>query len=386
MQYRPFGTLDWKASALGFGCMRLPTRGSEAAIDDPEATRMLRWAIDQGVNYLDTGYPYHHGASESLLGRALQEGYRQKVRLATKLPHWLVTSPTDFDRILGEQLAKLQTETIDFYLLHGLDKGGWHKLRDMGVMAWAEGRLAKGDIQRLGFSFHDTYDVFTEIIDAYEGWTLCQIQYNYMDIAEQAGSKGLAYAASKGLAVVVMEPLLGGRLASAPAPVQALWDRAQARRTPAEWGLQWVWNQPEVSVVLSGMSTMAQVQENVASAGRSGVGLLTEDELALVAQVREAYHELCPIPCTRCRYCMPCPNGVDIPGSFETFNTGRMFDQIETARREYAGVAEGQRASACIQCRQCEEKCPQQIPISEWMIHVHEVLGQGKSYEACILA
>jgi len=384
MQYRKFGKLDWKASVLGFGCMRFPTEGDHAHINEPEATRMVRWAIDHGVNYLDTAYPYHRGNSERFLGRALKDGYRGKVTLATKLPPGLINTSPDFDRILNEQLEKLQTERIDFYLLHGLNKDRWYKLRDLDVLEWAEGAIAEGRIGHLGFSFHDKYEVFREIVDAYEGWAFCQIQYNYMDVEEQAGSKGLKYAASKGLAVVIMEPIRGGRLANPPQSVGELWDTAKRKRTPADWALQWLWNQPEVSIALSGMSTMEQVKENVASADASGPGTLTEEELALVAKVREKYQELCPVPCTQCRYCMPCPNSVNIPRNFAIFNEGRMYNRLDAAGRAYEWLPGEERASACIQCQQCEELCPQQIPISEWLIHVHEVLGEGQPYEVCI--
>jgi predicted aldo/keto reductase-like oxidoreductase len=386
MLYRKFGRLDWEVSVLGFGCLRLPTEGGEdAVIDEAEATRMVRWAIDHGVNYVDTAYGYHGGNSERFVGRALKDGYREKVRLATKLPCWMVESYADFDRYLNEQLQKLQTDHIDFYLLHALGKDTWTKVRDLGVLRWVEEPLADGRIGHLGFSFHDSFEVFKEIVDAHDGWTFCQIQYNYMDVEEQAGTRGLKYAASKGLAMVIMEPIRGGRLANPPEPVQELWDKAPTKRTPADWALQWIWNHPEVSVALSGMSTMEQVQQNLASADASGPNTLTEEELDVIARVRERYQELCPIPCTRCRYCMPCPNGVDIPRNFEIFNEGRMYDQIGTAREQYAHLAEEKRASACIQCRQCEELCPQQIPISEWMPQVHEVLGEGQPYEACAL-
>ena len=365
--------------------MRLPTRESNEDIDEPEATRMVHYAIDHGVNYVDTAYPYHGGNSERFVGRALKGGYRQKVRLATKLPCWKVEAPEDFDKFLNEQLEKLQTEHIDFYLLHALNAKSWHKVRDLGATRWAEGAIADGRIGHLGFSFHDEYEVFQEIIDAYDGWTFCQIQHNYVDIENQAGTKGLQYAASKGLAVVVMEPILGGRLVNPPEPIEALWDSAAVKRAPADWALQWLWNQPEVSVALSGMSTMDHVTENVASAAASGVNTLTAEELALVDQVREKYRELCPIPCTKCGYCMPCPNGVDIPRNFEIYNEGVMYDKPDQARQSYKWLSEDKRASACIQCRECEEKCPQSIPISEWMPSVHEVLGEGKAYAECPL-
>jgi len=378
--------LDWEASVLGFGCLRFPTIGGDnAVIDEPEAARMVRWAIDHGVNYVDTAYPYHGGNSERFVGRALRDGYREKVRLATKLPCWRVESYQDFDRYLNEQLQRLQTDHIDFYLLHALGKDSWSKMRDLGVLRWIESPLADGRIGHLGFSFHDSYEVFTEIVDAHDGWTFCQIQYNYMDVEEQAGTRGLEYAASKGLALVIMEPIRGGRLANAPAPVHELWDTAPTKRTPADWALQWIWNHPDVSVALSGMSTMEQARQNVASADASGPNTLTEQELALIATVRERYQALCPIPCTRCRYCMPCPNGVDIPGNFEIFNEGRMYDDAEGAREWYAELAEEKRASACIQCQQCEDLCPQRIPISESMPQVHEVLGKGQPYQACAL-
>ncbi|MEJ5197925.1 MAG: aldo/keto reductase, partial [Anaerolineae bacterium] len=253
MKYRTFGRLGWQVSALGFGAMRLPTIGGDPTqIDEAEATRMIRYAIDHGVNYIDTAYPYHGGNSERLLGRILQDGYRERVHLATKMPCWMVESAADFDRFLDEQLARLQTDHLDLYLLHGLRAERWQKVRDLGVREWAERKMAEGKFRRLGFSFHDSFETFKQILDEYDGWGMCQIQYNYMDEQHQAGVRGLRLAASRGLAVVVMEPLRGGLLAgSPPANVQALWDAAPVRRTPADWALQWLWDQPEVSVVLS---------------------------------------------------------------------------------------------------------------------------------------
>jgi len=382
MQYRKFGRLDWQASALGFGCMRLPVVDSEdrSKIDEAEATRMLHYAIDHGLNYVDTAYGYHHGESERFVGRVLQGGYRQKVHLATKLPIWHVNGPEDFDRLLNEQLEKLQTEWVDFYLLHGLDADGWKKVYQFGVLDWAEKAKASGRIHNLGFSFHDEFPVFKEIVDSYP-WAMCQIQHNYMDIEHQAGTQGLRYAASQGLAVVIMEPLLGGRLAKAPAQVQAVWEKATRRRTPADWALQWLWDQPEVSVVLSGMSTMQQVEENIASAAVSGPGSLTEEERKLVEQARQTYEGLCPIPCTQCEYCLPCPNGVKIPVNFRIYNDGAMYGDLEEARRAYQHwLKDDERASCCEACRECEEKCPQHIPISEWMPLVQDVLGGNQPY------
>lgn len=380
MKYRRFDKLDWKVSALGFGCMRLPTLGSRSEIDEPEAIRMIRYAIDHGVNYLDTAYPYHGGNSERLLGKALQDGYRDKVRVATKLPVGRLETREDADRILAEQLEKLQTDHIDFYLFHGLRKPRWETVQQFDLLDWADKALADGRIRHMGFSFHDSFEVFKEIVDAYN-WTFCQIQYNYMDVENQAGTAGLKYAASKGMGVVIMEPLLGGQLVTPPDAVQAIWDAVPVKRTPVDWALQWLWNQPEVSVVLSGMSTMQQVQENLASADVSGAGTLTEEELALVDRVRQTYRSLIPVPCTNCRYCMPCPNGVNIPRNLRLFNSAIIYNQLDSARQQYTnGLAEEERASACIQCRQCEDLCPQSILISEWMPEVDAVLGQGKPY------
>lgn len=383
MQYRKFGNLDWPVSALGFGCMRLPTvDGKNAHINEAEAARMLHHAIDQGVNYIDTAYPYHGGQSELFVGQALKGGYRQKVRLATKMPSWLIERPADFDKYLNEQLQKLQTDHIDFYLLHALKKDWWPKLRDLGVREWAEKAIADGRIGHLGFSFHDEYPVFQQIVDEYDRWAFCQIQYNYMDIDNQAGTKGLRYAAEKGLAVVVMEPLLGGRLVNPPEPIQKIWDTAAHKRAPVDWALQWLWNQPEVSVVLSGMSTMEQVEQNLASTDASGINSLPPDaDLELFDKVRIQYQELSPIDCTACEYCLPCTEGIDIPRNLQAYNEGIMYQNIDSARAAYSFIPAEARANLCIQCLDCEQLCPQNIPISAWMEHIHEVLGEERAVE-----
>ena len=380
MQYRKFGGLDWKASVLGFGCMRLPStdgqRGS-ANIDEAEAIRMLRHAIEDGVNYVDTAYPYHDGRSEIVVGKALGDGYREKVRLATKLPTWLVQGPADFDRYLNEQLGKLQTDHIDFYLIHSLNKNYWaNVVVKHDLLREAERALADGRIGHLGFSFHDDYECFAEIVNASELWTFCQIQYNYMDVENQAGTRGLKLAADKGLAVVVMEPLMGGRLADPPPAIRETMASDPLKRGPAQLALEWVWDQPEVTVVLSGMSTLEQVEENLRLAEAAQPGRLGETEHALVARIREQYKARVTIPCTQCGYCMPCPNGVNIPVNFDFFNYAHTYDDLGAARFRYKFVLkEEQRASACIDCDSCEGLCPQQIPISEWMPKVAELLG-----------
>jgi len=383
MKYRKFGKLDWEVSALGFGAMRLPTTDrNQANVDEPESVRMMRYAIDHGVNYVDTAYPYHEGRSEPTVGLALQDGYRKKVKLATKMPAPLIESTKDYDRYLNQQLERLQTDKIDFYLLHGMNGNVWPKLRDLDVLRWAESAMADGRIGYLGFSFHDDFEAFKEIVDAYDNWTLCQIQYNYMDVEYQAGTRGLEYAADKGLAVVIMEPLRGGRLSKEPPEqVAKLWANARQKCSPVEWALQWVWNHPGVSVVLSGMSTMEHVVENVAIADRCGPGTLSVDDLALIDRAREAYRGLSPVPCTSCGYCMPCSSGVEIPRIFELYNDAIMYGDPVTSRFFYrgpGGLKEEQRADKCTECGECVEACPQQVPVPEWLEKAHEMLGPRK--------
>jgi predicted aldo/keto reductase-like oxidoreductase len=378
MQYRKFGKLDWKVSALGFGCMRLPVIGDDQSkIDEPLAIRMMRYAIDNGVNYLDSAYMYHMGNSERVLSKALKDGYREKVRIATKMPAMMIQKAEDFDRILNDQIEKLQIGKIDFYLLHGLNTTSWTKVRDLGVLKWAEKQMAQGRIGRLGFSFHDKFEVFKEIVDSYDNWVLSQVQYNYMDINNQAGRKGVEYAAGKGLAVVVMEPLRGGKLSKEPPPpVAKVWQSAHRKLTPAEWALQWVWNQPEISVALSGMSAMEQVVENVNVAGRSGPGTLSDEDLKLIERARKAYRGLTPIPCTDCKYCQPCPHGVDIPRVFQAYNDATIYDDLTVGRRMYNGpfFKPETRADKCEDCGECLEKCPQHIAIPDWLKKAHAAL------------
>lgn len=380
MQYRNFGTLGWKASALGFGCMRLPAldgQRNSPNIDEPEALRMIRHAIDNGVNYLDTAYSYHEGKSELLVGRALQDGYREKVKLATKLPVWLVKSPDDFDRFLDEQLKKLQTGYVDFYLFHALNKDNWRDIvLGHNLLAKAGAALSDGRIHHLGFSFHGDYAAFAEIVDGSDLWTMCQIQLSYMDTENQAGTRGLQLAAGKGLAVVVMEPLLGGRLADPPPDIREVIAEFPLQRTPAEWALQWLWNQPEVSLVLSGMSTMQQVEQNLAFAEDSRIGYFSPAEFELIARVREKYQQRIVVPCTRCGYCLPCPNGVDIPGNLELFNYSNTYNDVVSARFRYKVLlTDSQRAGACTDCGSCEPLCPQKLEIPRWMAKVSVLLG-----------
>src|SRR5665647_2286086 len=263
MKYRKFGKQDIKPSILGFGCMRLPLlKDGSGSIDESEAIRLIRDSIDKGVNYVDTAYGYHGGKSELVVAKALGDGYRAKVFLATKCPIWLVKCYEDFDRLLNEQIAKLETDHIDMYMMHAVNVDTWKNIRDLDCFRFMDQAKKDGRIRWAGFSFHDNFDVFKDVVDSY-GWDFCQIQYNYMDQTNQAGTKGLRYAAAKGMAVIVMEPLLGGKLSKpAPAAVQALWDTAKAKRSPAAWALSWLWNQPEVSLLLSGMNAQEQLDEN----------------------------------------------------------------------------------------------------------------------------
>jgi len=381
MEYRSFGKKGFKVSALGFGCMRLPVVGDDSSmIDKEEAIGMIRYAIDHGVNYVDTAWPYHQETSETVVGEALRDGYRERTYLATKLPSWLINSQDDMQRFLDLQLQKLQTDHIDFYLLHALNIHAWENYLKHKVFDWAEKKLAEGSIRNLGFSFHDRYQAFETILNGYDAWDFCQIQYNYMDVQYQAGQKGLRAAAEKGLGVVVMEPLRGGKLALNPQPpaVQAVFDASGKDWTPAEWALRWVWNQPEVSLLLSGMSNMEQMKQNIASANRSGIGTLSEQDVTVLDTAQEAYKGLMPIPCTHCEYCMPCPSGVAIPDIFEIYNNGKAYEKNEQSIFAYNHhIQVENRADQCVECAQCEGLCPQHIEIIDWLKTVHAELYEA---------
>jgi len=379
MQYRKFGKLNWKVSALGFGAMRLPVLNRvQTDIDEPQAIQMIRYALDHGVNYIDSAYVYHGGKSEVLVGKALQDGYRAKTKIATKIPSAQVVSYEACDRILGEQLKRLQTDKIDFYLLHGLNKGVWPKILEVKYFDWAEKQIAAGRIGHICFSFHDDLATFKKIIDGYDNWTMAQIQYNFMDEKYQAGTTGLKYAAEKGVAIVVMEPLRGGRLSRIPPePVQKIWDSAPVKRSPIEWAFRWVWNHPEVTTALSGMSKIEHVLENVKIAETAGISKLTKEELELIKKAKDAYRALTPVNCTSCRYCMPCPHGVDIPRVFELYNEGVIYNFPQNSRGVYNSggwFKKEQQADKCQECNECLEKCPQKLEIPKLLKDAHKFL------------
>lgn len=360
MKYRKFGNTGLEISALGFGTMRFPLN-EDGSVNQDEAVRMVRHAIDSGVNYVDTAYPYHKGESEVIVGKALRNGYREKTYLATKCPVWLVNEDGDFERILDEQLKKLETDTIDFYLLHALDRGRFEeKIKKFNLIDRMEQARAAGKIKYIGFSFHDSYELFQEIIDFYDGWDFCQIQYNYINLEHQAGLKGLKYAAGKGLGVIVMEPLLGGRLSNLEPHVKKEFGE---QKSVTEYALDFLWDQPEVGFLLSGMSTFEQVEENLACADRSSVGMVTGEEKAMYQRAKEIFDQMALVGCTGCGYCMPCPFGLQIPDIFSAYNMTVL--QGEEAKEAYSGLE--LKADACKKCRHCEQECPQHIEISQVM-------------------
>ncbi|MBQ9413463.1 MAG: aldo/keto reductase [Oscillospiraceae bacterium] len=352
-------------SQLGYGCMRFTRKGG--GIDYPKAAREVLTAIDQGVNYFDTAYIYP--GSEECLGRILAEsGRRDKVNIATKLPQYLMRSEKAIDKTFQEELSRLRTDRVDYYLMHMFtDYMEWENLKKLGIESWIARRKAEGSIRNLGFSFHGSVDTFLKLLEAYD-WDFCQIQYNYLDEHSQAGRKGLRAAAEKGIPVIIMEPLRGGRLTLLPDKARAAIKRCGCSDSPAELALRWLWDQPEVTCVLSGMNSMEMVAENLRIASDAEPGKLTDAEREAVEQVRAILREREKVGCTGCRYCMPCPKGVDIPGTFHFYNL-MYLEKKGSARREYAQNVGLRRetgfATQCVGCGKCEAHCPQHLPIRE---------------------
>ncbi len=363
MQYRNDQT-GRPISLLGYGCMRFTRKG--AGIDLEKAEREVLAAIGAGVNYFDTAYIYP--GSEAALGEILDRNHcRDQVRIATKLPQYLVRGKGDFERYFSEELRRLRTDHVDFYLMHMLtDVESWHKLEAAGVREWLDAKRAAGQIGQVGFSFHGNTEMFKKLLEVYP-WNFCQIQYNYLDEHSQAGRAGLEAAAAKGLPVIIMEPLRGGKLVNLlPPEAKRLFAESPRGWTPAEWALRWLWDQPAVTCVLSGMNDLEMIEENCHIADEVQPGALTKEDFALLERVKTAIQQRVKAPCTGCGYCMPCPKGVDIPGAFRCYN--EMFtERKRTGRREYWQVVglrkEPAFATQCVGCGKCESHCPQHLPI-----------------------
>lgn len=373
MIYRKFIKGGILISQLGFGAMRFPTLLNEKDIDIKKTYEMLDYAIENGINYIDTAYPYHDGMSEVLLGDYFEKrGVREKIYLATKMPVWKIEKWDDFDFYFNIQLNRLKTDYIDFYLLHSLWRGSWERVKNLDVLDWLEKKKKEGKIRFFGFSFHDEFEVFKEIIDFYD-WDFCQIQLNYMDINYQAGEKGLSYTFDKGIQVIIMEPVKGGKLASPPQNVLKVFESYKIKRTPVEWALSFLFNKKEVLTVLSGMSSIEQVKENISIASKYNVGSLSEEDLNIIKKARNEWLNIRTIDCTKCKYCMPCPYGVNIPENFEIYNNFIMYGDLKEALWDYEYLKEEERASNCKECGECEEKCPQNLPIRELLKKVKDI-------------
>ncbi len=372
MLYRQLNKTGIGLSILGFGCMRLPTIDHKPEkIDNPLATRLLHYAIDHGVNYVDTAYFYHaavfgqRGESEPFVGEALSGGWREKVHLATKMPLFQLHKKEQMESFLREQLERLKTEYLDFYLLHGLNGELWDRMKSFGVREFLDKKKAEGKLRFPAFSFHGKAEDFIRICDEYD-WTFAQIQYNYMDIDFQAGYEGLKYAADKGIGVVVMEPLKGGKLAqNLPSEITSVFNASPVKRSPAEWALRFVWNEAGVSSLLSGMNSMEQVVENLSIANEGIANSLGRDELLIFEKLRHAMGARTKADCTECRYCMPCASGVDIPDVLAALNNAAIWNDANPWLTGYVRV--NGKASKCTECRECEEICPQELPISSLM-------------------
>ena len=387
MEYRIVASTGEKLSILGYGGMRFPTVNGR--IDENQAMRQLRYAIDQGVNYIDTAYFYHGGQSESFIGRALKDGYREKVNIATKMPPWLVNDEKDFDVIFNEQLNRLQVNEIDYYLLHALNQENWEKFLGLGVFDFLDQLKQRGKIRNVGFSFHGDRMLFKTIIDAYP-WDFCQIQYNILDEYNQAGKEGLQYAASKGIAVFIMEPLRGGTLANKlPQHVIEIYKKKQPTWEPAEWALKWIWNHEEVTMILSGMSEDVHIANNLRYANEMTPNSMSEEDLESVKEAKKRYLELQKVPCTGCQYCLPCPFGVDIPRCFDLYNSKYLLNQkVNTFYWMQMGGINGKAsyASLCRSCGKCLEHCPQSIDIPKRLKEVSRDMEPAYMKPAVVIA
>ncbi len=366
MQYRLLTEDKLNVSLLGLGCMRFPVlENDNSKIDEELATRMVRYAFHNGINYFDTAYPYHGGESESFMGKALEGINREEYHLATKSPVWLIENHKDFMKYLDEQLVNLNTNYVDFYLFHALNNSSFEKIKSLEFEKFVGQAKLEGKIKHIGFSFHDELPVFKEIIDHYP-WEFCQIQLNYMDIEYQAGLAGLEYAKDNGIDVVVMEPLKGGKLASSPVDVLQVWNRSATSRTPVQWALKWLHSLSGISVVLSGMSSMEQLEDNIRIS--SDNGHLTPADIDIVKEAADIYRSRTRVDCTGCKYCIPCPQNIAIPDIFEMYNNAHVYGSMEESRKSYESLVEKESdSSQCVECGLCEEKCPQNLTIIQYL-------------------
>ena len=373
MEMRKMEKLGIETSLMGFGCMRFPVN-AEGKIDRPRAQEMLDRAIAAGVNYIDTAYPYHNGESEPFVGEALKKYDRSSLYIATKLPVWMVNSVADAERIFKEQLDHLQSDYVDFYLLHAMGRERFESMRDLGVIDRLVQLKKDGKIKYLGFSFHDSYEVFEEMIN-YRDWDFCQIQLNYMDTEEQAGLKGYQLATDKGIPVVVMEPVKGGSLANFAEDITASFRALDPEASTASFALRYVGSLPGVKVVLSGMSNMEQTEDNLKTF--TDFKVLSDKEQQEIQDIVTLLRSRVQNGCTGCRYCMPCPAGVDIPGCFQAWNTYHMYQNYDVVRWNWeTNLGEAKQAKNCIQCGKCEGACPQKISIREDLKKVQKDLEE----------
>lgn len=392
MQYRTMPGSDEKLSILGYGCMRLPTAFG-GAINKEKALRQIRGAIDRGVNYIDTAWPYHMGNSESFLGESvLKDGYREKVYLATKLPCMMIRKKEAIRETFEKQLKKLQTEYIDYYLLHSMDGPTWDRMLELGIIDFMDEIKASGKVRNMGFSFHGKKADFMRICDGYD-FDFAQVQFNILDEQYQAGIEGINHAAEKGMGIIVMEPLRGGSLVNKmPTSVKQIYDSSGFQRSAADWALRWVWNNPNVQVVLSGMNEDEHIDENIRVASEVEADSMTTEELAVIGRVRDTYMEIMQVGCTGCSYCMPCPAGINIPAAFSNLNEYHMYSKsgarIHHAMHLGLDNPDGKPhwTSACIDCGACEEKCPQNIPVRQVFRQVQKELEGPSTKSITFLA